>query len=54
MVWAFGTDPEGAPPLPLLAVLVMIPAAVILGVLLALFQRIREIRRGEENDAKNY
>ena len=38
----------------LLAVLVAIPAVIILGVLLALFQRIREIQKGEEDDAKNY
>lgn len=41
-------------PLPLIVVLVALPAVVILGVLLALIQRIREIQRGEEDDAKNY
>lgn len=54
MIWAFTSDPAGAPPLPLIAVLVAIPAVVILGVLLALFQRIREIGKGEIDDAKNY
>ncbi len=54
MVWAFLHDPADAPPLPLVAVLVAFPAVVILGVLLALFQRIREIQKGEEDDAKNY
>lgn len=54
MVWAYVMDPEDAPPLPLMAVLTALPAAVILGVLLALFQRIREIQRGEGNDAKKY
>lgn len=54
MAWAFATDPRDAPPLPLLMVLMTIPAAVILGVILALIQRIREIQKGEENDAKNY
>ena len=38
----------------LIVVLVALPAVVILGVLLALIQRIREIQRGEEDDAKNY
>ncbi len=52
MVWAFLHDPADAPPLPLMAVLVALPAVVILGVLLALFQRIREIQKGEEDDAK--
>ena len=54
MVWGFTVDPADAPPLALLAVLVAIPAVIILGVLLALFQRIREIQNGEEDDAKNY
>ena len=53
-LWAFDTDPAGAPPLPLLALLVAIPAAVILGVIVALVQRIHEIGRGEEDDAKKY
>ena len=38
--------------LPLMAVLVSIPGAVILGTLLALWQRLREIGRGELDDAK--
>ena len=54
MVWGFAVDPADAPPLALLAVLVAIPGVVILGVLLALFQRIKEIQKGEEDDAKNY
>ena len=54
MVWGFTVDPADAPPLALLLVLVAIPGVIILGVLLALFQRIKEIRKGEEDDAKNY
>ncbi|MDE6881336.1 MAG: MerR family transcriptional regulator, partial [Oscillospiraceae bacterium] len=54
MVWGFTTDPTDAPPLALMLVLVAIPAVIILGVLLALVQRIREIQKGEEDDAKNY
>lgn len=54
MVWGFTVDPADAPPLALLAVLIAIPGVIILGVLLALFQRIREIQKGEEDDAKNY
>lgn len=54
LLWAFSTDPDGAPPLPLLAVLVAIPGAVALGVAVALVLRIREIGRGEEDDAKKY
>jgi len=54
MVWGFTVDPADAPPLALLLVLVAIPGVIILGVLLALVQRIREIQKGEEDDAKNY
>lgn len=54
MLWAVQSDPGGAPPLPLLAVLVALPGLVIAGVLLALLQRIREIGEGEIDDAKRY
>ena len=53
-LWAFETDPAGAPPLPLLALFVIIPAVVILGVVIALVQRIRDIDKGEEDDARKY
>ncbi|MEM5779898.1 MAG: MerR family transcriptional regulator [Lawsonibacter sp.] len=54
MVWAFTMDPAEAPPMPLMALFIAIPAVVILGVLLALYQRLNEIRKGEEDDAKDY
>ena len=54
MVWGFTVDPTEAPPLPLIVVLVALPVVVILGVLLALYQRIQEIGKGEVDDAKNY
>ncbi len=54
MIWGFTVEAAEAPPLPLIVVLVALPAVVILGVLLALIQRIREIQRGEEDDAKRY
>jgi DNA-binding transcriptional MerR regulator len=53
-LWAFKTDPLGAPPLPLLILLIAIPAVVILGVLIALIQRLREIGKSEIDDAKRY
>ena len=53
-LWAFETDPAGAPPLPLLALFIAIPAVVALGVIAALVLRIREIKKGEEDDAKQY
>ena len=51
---AFETDPAGAPPLPLLAVFVAVPAFVALGVIISLVQRIREIGRRELDDAKQF
>ena len=53
-LWAFETDPVGAPPLPLLALFILIPAVVILGVVIAMVQRVREIGKGEADDAKKY
>jgi DNA-binding transcriptional MerR regulator len=54
LLWAFLADPADAPPVPILVGLLAIPAVVIFGVLLALVQRWREIRRGEEDAAKQY
>ena len=53
-LWAFETGPAGAPPLPLLAVFLVIPALVALGVIVSLVQRIREIGRREIDDAKQF
>ena len=53
-LWAFQADPAGTPPLPVLALFVAIPAAVAIGVIIALVQRIREIEQGEEDDARQY
>lgn len=54
MLWGFSVDAEEAPPLPLIVVLVAIPGVVILGVLLALIQRVKEIEKGEAEDARQY
>ena len=54
MIWDFATDPAQAPPGPVMALLFAMPGAVILGMLLALGQRLHEIQKGEEDDAKNY
>ena len=54
MIWAFTAQPAEAPPLPLMVVLAALPGLVILGVLLALAQRIQEIGKGEIDDAKRY
>ena len=53
-LWAFETDPAGAPPLPLLVLFIAIPAVVILGVVIALVQRLREIGKGDEDAVKKY
>ena len=54
MSWSVALEPQEAPPLPLFVLLMALPAAAILGILLALVQRIREIERGEAEDAKRY
>ena len=54
MLWGFSIDADQAPPLPLVVVLVAIPGVIILGVLLALVQRVQEIEKGEADDAKQY
>ena len=53
-VWGFAEDPASSPPLALVAVFIAIPTLLICGVLFALFQRIREIGKGEIDDAKKY
>lgn len=54
MIWAFTISPEEAPPLGVIITLAAIPAVIILGVLLALFQRVKQIRGGEEDAASQY
>ncbi len=54
MLWAFTVDPAEAPPLAIVVMLVLLPVMVILGVLLALGQRIKEIGKGEVDDARQY
>ena len=53
-LWAFKTDPLGAPPLPVLVLLIALPAAVILGVIVALVLRVKELKTDEFEDAKKY
>lgn len=54
MIWAFAAAPEKSPPLPLAAVCVAIPAAFIIGTGVALAQRFKQIRGGEEDAAAEY
>ena len=52
--WAIWMDLQDMPPLPLLVLLFGIPAGCILGTLKVLADRIREIRKGEEDAYRNY
>ncbi len=54
MFWAYRIAPEDAPPVWFLWLIVGMFAAVGVGVILALMQRIREIGKGEIDDAKRY
>ncbi len=54
LLWAFSVSPENAPPIWFVLVLVGIFAAVGVGCISALTQRIQEIRKGEIDDAKKY
>lgn len=54
LLWAFFTQPEQAPPIWILLLIIGFFAAVIVGVVLALVQRIQEIGKGEIDDAKHY
>ena len=54
LVWAFTVDPAEAPPLPVIIAFIAIPAAVIIGVLVALVQRFKQIKGGEEDAASQY
>lgn len=53
-VWAFTVDPAESPPLPLMVVFCAIPAVVVIGILIALVQRIIQIKGGEEDAAADY
>lgn len=53
-VWGYLSEQEAAPPAGLMAIFLIIPAAVIVGVLMALKQRWKELKGGEEEDAKQY
>ena len=54
LLWIIALGVEDAPPVLMLLVLALGPLVIIGGVVLALVQRIREIGKGEIDDAKNY
>ena len=53
-LWALSINPEDAPPIWLVATILGFFAAVGIGVIAALTQRIHEIQKGEIDDAKKY
>lgn len=53
-LWAFLAEPEAAPPLILVLIIMAVPAAFVVGLIAALAQRMREIDGGEEDAAVKY
>lgn len=54
MVWAFLSEPEQSPPLPLVVFFCAVPGAMIVGIVIALVQRLKQIKGGEEDAAADY
>ena len=54
ILWLTALSAKEAPPAFMLAIIALVPLVISGGVVLALVQRIREIGRGEIDDAKNY
>lgn len=52
LVWAFAQ--ENRPPVGIMVALLLIPSVLIIGVVLALLGRVKEIRGGEEDAARKY
>lgn len=53
-VWGYLAESENTPPVALMAVFLLVPGAIIVGMLMALKQRWKELKRGEEDEAKQY
>ena len=54
IVWGFTISPEEAPPIGVIIAIAAVPVVIIIGVLAALYQRIKQIRGGEEDAAAQY
>lgn len=54
VVWAYVQEPENAPPFGFVLCFILMFLSIAAGTVLALLQRIREIRKGEIEDAKAY
>ncbi|MDO4333112.1 MAG: MerR family transcriptional regulator [Eubacteriales bacterium] len=53
-LWAFLTEPQDAPPLAIFLMILAVPAAFVVGLFMALLQRMKEIDGGEEDAAIKY
>ncbi len=54
IIWGFTVDAADAPPIGVIIAIAAIPAVMIIGILAALYQRIKQIRGGEEDAAAQY
>ena len=54
IVWGFTVDAADAPPIGVVITIAAVPVIVIIGVLAALYQRIKQIKGGEEDAASQY
>lgn len=54
MIWCFRADSDALPAVGVIVLYVVFSAAVIVGVLAALWQRLREIEGGEADEARKY
>lgn len=50
-LWAMYIEPIAAP---MLAIFILVPGVVLVGIIAALWQRYKEIEGGEEDDASQY
>lgn len=53
-LWAFLTEPQEAPPMAILGIILAVPMVFLVGLFLALLQRMKEIDGGEEDAAVKY
>lgn len=54
VIWAYLTEPNDAPPVGFIIGFIVLFMGIAAGTIIALFQRIREIQKGEMDDAKAY
>lgn len=54
LVWAYISEPEGAPPIFLMIFLWLFPLLFICGTVVVMKERLKEIEGGEENEAAKY